>query len=155
MYPPLTFLEKFAKQQGDKYKKPIVLCEYGHAMGNGPGALRQYQELFEKYPVLQGGFIWEWANHGLATVDPKTGSNFFAYGGDFGEYPHDGSFVMDGLVNSEHQPTPGLLDFKKVIEPVRVKVDVKSGKASFTNLYDFIDLSHLKAAWSVQTFSSR
>lgn len=154
MYPPLEFLEGFAKKQGDNYKKPVILCEYGHAMGNGPGALREYQELFEKYPVLQGGFIWEWANHGLLNKDPKTGDEFYGYGGDFGEYPHDGTFVMDGLVNSEHQPTPGLIDFKKVIEPVRVTVDAKSGQVTFENLHDFVDLSHLAASWSLVSFGA-
>ncbi|WP_279583286.1 glycoside hydrolase family 2 TIM barrel-domain containing protein [Fodinicola feengrottensis] len=70
---------------------PFILCEYGHAMGNGPGGLSEYQELFERYPRCQGGFIWEWLDHGIRqhTAD---GREFFAYGGDFGEPIHDGNF---------------------------------------------------------------
>src|SRR5439155_21839237 len=94
---------------------PFVLCEYAHAMGNGPGGLSEYQELFEKYPRCQGGFVWEWIDHGL--THPAYG---YAYGGDFGEEVHDGNFVTDGLLFPDRTPSPGLLEFKKVIEPVRI-----------------------------------
>ncbi len=94
-------------------RMPFVQCEYAHAMGNGPGGLAEYQELFERYPRLAGGFIWEWIDHGLA--DPTLG---YAYGGDYGEPVHDGNFVIDGLVFPDRTPSPGLLDLKKVYEPV-------------------------------------
>ena len=97
---------------------PFVLCEYVHAMGNGPGGMTEYQELFDRYPRLMGGFVWEWLEHGI-TVTDDDGREHFAYGGDFGEEIHDGNFVTDGLVDADRKPRPGLLDFKKVIEPLR------------------------------------
>ena len=76
---------------------PFLLCEYAHAMGNGPGGLSDYQELFEAHPRLAGGFVWEWIDHGIART-AEDGTPYFAYGGDFGEEVHDGNFVIDGLV---------------------------------------------------------
>ncbi|MFH8991257.1 glycoside hydrolase family 2 TIM barrel-domain containing protein [Streptomyces sp. NPDC017940] len=122
---------------------PFVLCEYGHAMGNGPGGLREYQDLFERYERLQGGFVWEWIDHGLR--HPEFG---YAYGGDFGDRPHDGNFVCDGLCFPDRSPSPGLLDYKQVIQPVRFTYDPVSGTVSVTNLYDFADLSELAFEWT-------
>jgi beta-galactosidase len=116
-------------------------------MGNGPGWLEDYQELFRTYPRLQGGFIWEWANHGLWKED-SDGKSYYAYGGDFGDFPNDGTFVMDGLLFSAHKPTPGLLELKKVIEPVKVSMDGENLKVS--NLYDFVGLEHLTAAYKIE-----
>jgi len=100
---------------------PFILCEYGHAMGNGPGGLLEYRELFERYPRCQGGFIWEWLDHGIRS-HTADGREFFRYGGDFGEELHDGNFVIDGLVFPDRTPSPGLTEFAKVIEPVRVEI---------------------------------
>ncbi|WP_033327308.1 glycoside hydrolase family 2 TIM barrel-domain containing protein, partial [Streptomyces yerevanensis] len=118
---------------------PFILCEYGHAMGNGPGGIADYQQLFETYERLQGGFIWEWIDHGIK--DTRYG---FAYGGDFGEELHDGNFVCDGLIFPDRKPSPGLIEFKKVIEPVRIEGDGSDGTVRITNAYDFADLSHLE-----------
>lgn len=84
---------------------PFVLCEYAHAMGNGPGGLTEYQRIFETYERCQGGFVWEWIDHGLRrrTAD---GTAYYAYGGDFGEEVHDGNFVCDGLVFPDRTPSP-------------------------------------------------
>jgi beta-galactosidase len=115
---------------------PFILCEYGHAMGNGPGGLTEYQDLFETYPRCQGGFIWEWIDHGLRQGDR------YAYGGDFGEPLHDGNFVADGLLFPDRSPSPGMVEYKKVIEPVRI-----AGSAAgltIANLFAFRDLSHLR-----------
>lgn len=111
-------------------------------MGNGPGNIKEYIDAFYKYPTLQGGFAWEWANHGLEHKDEKTGEDFYAYGGDFGDVPNDSTFVMDGLVNSDHSPNPGLTEYKKAIEPVQF-LEASQGKAKFINRYDFISLDHL------------
>ncbi len=124
---------------------PFVLCEYAHAMGNGPGGLSEYQRLFETYDRLQGGFVWEWIDHGL--THPAYG---YAYGGDFGERPHDGNFVCDGLLFPDRTPSPGLIEYKKVIEPVRIEGDGRDGTLRITNLYDFADLSHLAFTWSYE-----
>ncbi|MEV1078125.1 glycoside hydrolase family 2 TIM barrel-domain containing protein [Streptomyces sp. NPDC050211] len=124
---------------------PFILCEYGHAMGNGPGGIADYQRIFESYDRLQGGFIWEWIDHGIK--DARFG---FAYGGDFGEELHDGNFVCDGLIFPDRQPSPGLVEFKKVIEPVRIEGDGADGTVRITNAYDFADLSALAFEWSYQ-----
>ncbi|MEV8541234.1 glycoside hydrolase family 2 TIM barrel-domain containing protein [Streptomyces sp. NPDC051572] len=124
---------------------PFILCEYAHAMGNGPGGLADYQRLFESYDRLQGGFVWEWIDHGIK--DERFG---FAYGGDFGEELHDGNFVCDGLVFPDRAPSPGLIEYKKVIEPVRITGDGADGTVRITNAYDFADLSALAFAWSYQ-----
>lgn len=124
---------------------PFILCEYAHAMGNGPGGLSEYQRLFETYERLQGGFVWEWIDHGLAHP-----AHEYAYGGDFGEEVHDGNFVCDGLLLPDRTPSPGLVEYKKVIEPVRVGGDGREGTVRITNLYDFTDLSHLAFTWSYE-----
>ncbi|MFG2028882.1 glycoside hydrolase family 2 TIM barrel-domain containing protein [Streptomyces sp. NPDC048825] len=124
---------------------PFILCEYGHAMGNGPGGIADYQRVFEAYDRLQGGFIWEWIDHGIK--DARFG---FAYGGDFGEELHDGNFVCDGLIFPDRKPSPGLVEFKKVIEPVRIEGDGADGTVRVRNAYDFADLSALAFEWSYQ-----
>ncbi|NYI04428.1 glycoside hydrolase family 2 TIM barrel-domain containing protein [Allostreptomyces psammosilenae] len=121
---------------------PFVLCEYAHAMGNGPGGLTEYQRLFETHPRCQGGFVWEWIDHGIRRGD------HFAYGGDFGEELHDGNFVTDGLVFPDRTPSPGLVEYKKVIEPVRITAEADLLRV--TNLYDFRDLSHLSFGWTLE-----
>ncbi|GHH79548.1 beta-galactosidase [Streptomyces sulfonofaciens] len=124
---------------------PFVLCEYGHAMGNGPGGLLEYQRLFETHPRCQGGFVWEWIDHGLS--HPDLG---YAYGGDFGEELHDGTFVCDGLLFPDRTPSPGLTEYKKVIEPVRIDGDGVRGTVRVTNGHDFADLGHLAFTWSYE-----
>ncbi|MEU5867388.1 glycoside hydrolase family 2 TIM barrel-domain containing protein [Nonomuraea sp. NPDC047529] len=115
---------------------PFLQCEYAHAMGNGPGGLAEYQELYERFPRLAGGFVWEWIDHGL--THPR---HEYAYGGDYGEPVHDGNFVIDGLVFPDRTPSPGLLDLKKVFEPVRFAFG--DGVVRVDNRYDFRDLAHL------------
>jgi beta-galactosidase len=125
---------------------PFILCEYGHAMGNGPGGLTEYQDLFDRYPRCQGGFIWEWIDHGLRTRDER--GEFYGYGGDFGEPLHDGNFVADGLLFPDRTPSPGLLEYAKVIEPVRISRD--GDELRIANRYDFLDLSHLRFTWMAE-----
>ncbi|MEH1125460.1 glycoside hydrolase family 2 TIM barrel-domain containing protein [Micromonospora sp. CPCC 206061] len=125
---------------------PFILCEYAHAMGNGPGGLREYQRLFEEYPRCQGGFVWEWIDHGVRTKTAD-GRDFFGYGGDFGEVLHDGNFVADGLVFPDRTPSPGLIEYKKVIEPVRIEVDLDGRTVRVRNGYDFADTGHLTFSW--------
>ncbi len=126
---------------------PFLLCEYAHAMGNGPGALQQYQELFETYPRCQGGFVWEWIDHGLRASDGDA-NDYFAYGGDFGEPLHDGNFVADGLLFPDRTPSPGLVELKAALAPVRIERQEDS--LVVRNLYEFSDLSHLELSWSVE-----
>ncbi|MDT4933124.1 MAG: beta-galactosidase [Pseudonocardiales bacterium] len=130
---------------GHRRGLPFVLCEYAHAMGNGPGGLLEYQQLFEEHPRCQGGFVWEWIDHGIRqfTVD---GREYFAYGGDFGEPVHDGNFVLDGLLFADRTPSPGLLELKAVIAPVRITIE--GGSVTVENLQDFADTSGLRFVWS-------
>ncbi|WP_350279378.1 glycoside hydrolase family 2 TIM barrel-domain containing protein [Kribbella sp. HUAS MG21] len=130
---------------------PFILCEYGHAMGNGPGGLLDYREVFEKYPRCQGGFIWEFIDHGLrTTID---GREVYAYGGDFGESIHDGNFVCDGLLFPDRTPSPGMLEYVKVIEPLRIVAD--GNQVSITNRYEVLDTGHLTFTYVVETEGSR
>lgn len=147
MYASHAEVEEIGRRAGPG--KPFILCEYAHAMGNGPGGLSEYQRLFEAYERCQGGFVWEWTDHGLLrhTAD---GQPYFAYGGDFGEEVHDGNFVCDGLVFPDRTPSPGLAEYKKVIEPVRITGDVIAGTVRVANLHDFADLAHLALEWSYE-----
>ncbi|XVV06028.1 glycoside hydrolase family 2 TIM barrel-domain containing protein [Actinosynnema sp. CA-248983] len=127
-------------------RMPFLLTEFAHAMGNGPGGLSEYMALCERYPRVQGGFVWEWIDQGLRTTDAD-GREFFAYGGDFGEDLHDGNFICDGLVFPDRTPSPGLLEYQKVNEPVRI--EATGDGISVHNRYDFLDLSHLRFTWSL------
>jgi beta-galactosidase len=126
---------------------PFVLCEYAHAMGNGPGGLLEYQRLLESSPRCMGGFVWEWIDHGLRQLDEQ-GRPRWAYGGDFAEPVHDGSFVVDGLLFPDRTPSPGLGDFAAVIAPVLIEADPAGIR--LTNRYDFRDLSGLAFGWTLE-----
>lgn len=163
MYSPFDFLEWRAKSWDVSDDKPFILCEYGHAMGNGPGTLIDYQNFFEKYDGLQGGFIWEWANHGLQKKLPgDDNKHFYGYGGDFGETLEDplfdGSFVMDGLCDSNHNPTPGLVEYKHVIAPIKISInETDNGSLQITvlNKHFFKDLSEYQLNVYAKLLSSQ
>ena len=130
-------------------KKPHIMCEYCHAMGNGPGNLKEYQDLFYKYDKLQGGFIWEWFDHGIETISDE-GQVYYRYGGDFGDTPTRGNFCIDGLLMPDRTPSPGLLEYKKVIEPVETTaVDLQKGIIKIRNRYDFVNLDHLDLVYFI------
>jgi beta-galactosidase len=121
--------------------KPFVMCEYAHAMGNGPGGLGIYDELIERYPRLHGGFVWEWRDHGLLTRTPD-GTEFYGYGGDFGEVVHDGNFVMDGMLLPDGTPTPSLAEFTRVNQPVVFNLD--GSLVTIRNRYHTLSTEHLR-----------
>lgn len=127
---------------------PFVLCEYAHAMGAGPGGLEEYQRLFERYPRLVGGFVWEWIDHGIRRREPD-GTEWFAYGGDFGEVLHDGNFVADGLLLPDRTPSPGLTALARTFAPVRFTVAPRAATVTVENLLTFTDTSHLAFDWEV------
>ncbi|PYI51924.1 glycoside hydrolase family 2 TIM barrel-domain containing protein [Paenibacillus flagellatus] len=148
MYPSVEWVEQYAADPTNR--KPLFLCEYSHAMGNGPGDLRDYWDVIYKHPKLMGGCVWEWCDHGIKTETPE-GVPFYAYGGDFGDKPNDGNFCIDGLVYPDRKPHTGLLELKQVIAPVLVEAaDLAAGSIRVTNRYDFIDLSHLAIHWTVE-----
>jgi beta-galactosidase len=127
--------------------KPFLLCEYVHAMGNGPGAIDQYEELVWRLPRLHGGFVWEWRDHGILTSTPE-GTPFYAYGGDFGEVVHDGNFVMDGMVLSDDTPTPGLAEYKAVVQPIRFTFE--PGAVTIRNLRHSAPTGDLRFPWRIE-----
>ncbi|EOD59702.1 glycoside hydrolase family 2 TIM barrel-domain containing protein [Amycolatopsis vancoresmycina] len=145
MYATHEEVERIGRREDDNARRrdlPFVLCEYGHAMGNGPGGLLEYRELFERYPNCQGGFVWEWIDHGLAADE------HFAYGGDFGEPIHDGNFVIDGLLFPDRTPSPSLAEFAKIIEPVRISAGASG--IVVRNHHDFVTTAHLTFTWTLE-----
>lgn len=153
MYLTISDLVSRATSEGDKYKKPVLLQEYGHAMGTGPGGLKEYQDAYHKYGRLQGGFIWEWANMGLLKkISDESEESFYAYGGDFGDEPNDGNFVIDGLCDSEHRPGHGLTELKHVFQPLSVTM-TGPRTVEIKNLYDFASLADLEMRWAISRFS--
>ncbi len=151
MYPQIATLIEWATDEShpDKHR-PLIMCEYSHAMGNSNGSLSDYWDAFEKYPGLQGGFIWEWIDHGLKrkTAD---GQDYWAYGGDYGDTPNDLNFVCDGLVWPDREAHPGLYEFKHLAQPVKaVAFDAKTGQVTIRNKQDFADLAWLEGSWEVK-----
>jgi beta-galactosidase len=128
---------------------PMMLCEYGHAMGNGPGGLADYQELFDRHPRLHGGFIWEWIDHGIAQVT-AAGERYFGYGGDFGEPVHDGNFVIDGLVFPDRTPSPGLLEAKAVFAPAGITIDPVARTVAIRNRHHTTGTAAYRFGWRVE-----
>ncbi len=130
-------------------KRPYFLAEYGHAMGLGPGELVDYWEIIYKYPRLIGGCIWEWCDHAAEKILPN-GSVGYIYGGDSGEFPHDGNFCCDGLVFPDRRPSTGLLEYKKVIEPIKFyEINANRGQFRIENRYDFTDLSDINFTYEI------
>ena len=109
-------------------------------MGNGPGDIHDYMELMYKYDKFCGGFVWEWCDHATWEGKAADGRDIFHYGGDAGEFPHDGNFCMDGLVYPDRRSHTGLLELKNVLRPVRVTgYDRRTGALELRNMLDFTD----------------
>lgn len=138
MYPSLQEIHEYFEKDGTK---PYVMCEFCHAMGNGPGDLEDYFEVIQQYEGACGGFVWEWCDHAIDLGKTIRGQKVYAYGGDHEEYPHDGNFCMDGLVYPDRRPHTGLLEFKNVYRPVRVTAFRQEEKeATLHNYMDFLNL---------------
>lgn len=142
MYPSVQTVIEEGKRTDDP--RPWFICEYAHAMGTGPGSLREYADAISASPRLLGGCVWEWADHGIRR-HTEDGTEWFAYGGDFGDKPNDGNFCIDGLVSPDRRPHPGLLEFKKVIEPASVTVTADTVR--ITSHCDHRSLDHLALHW--------
>lgn len=148
MYTRLDALRKIG-EGNDCHNKPFIMCEYGHAMGNGPGNLEEYQELFRKYERMQGGFIWEWYDHGIETKD-KDGNTTYYYGGDFGDLPNNSNFCMDGLLRPDRVPSTGLVHYKQVIAPVETEaLDLQDGRIRIHNLRYFTSLEDVALKYEI------
>jgi beta-galactosidase len=147
MYSRIDVIKDFAANT--KIPRPLILCEYSHAMGNSNGSLCDYWDAFESTPGLQGGFIWEWLDHGIRTKDAQ-GRVYWLYGGDFGDTPNDANFVCDGLISADRKPHPAMWECKKLQQPVGVDaVNLKAGKIRIRNKQDFTTLAWLRGTWEV------
>ncbi|MBR1584209.1 MAG: beta-galactosidase, partial [Clostridia bacterium] len=139
MYPSVEEIDRYFAE--GTIDKPYVLCEYCHAMGNGPGDLEDYFQCFHRHEGHCGGFIWEWCDHAVIRGQ-ENGRPLYGYGGDSGEYPHDGNFCMDGLVYPDRRPHTGLKEYKNVLRPARIVAsDVQKGNITLWNTLDFTDLA--------------
>lgn len=138
MYPSISEMAEYINGDGDK---PYILCEYCHAMGNGPGDLEDYFQFFDSHETTCGGFVWEWCDHAIYKGKAANGKAMYAYGGDNGETIHDGNFCMDGLVYPDRRPHTGLLEFKNINRPVRITgYDETNGVLTLHNYMDFTDI---------------
>ena len=149
MYATIEYIEAYAKNP--KNDRPLIMCEYAHAMGNSTGNLQDYWDVIEKYPNLQGGFIWDWVDQGYLRT-AENGEKYWVYGGDFGEegIPSDGNFCLNGLVWPDRTPHPGLYEVNKVYQYVGFEpVDLSKGQLKITNKYDFTNLSEFNLEWEI------
>ncbi len=148
MYATIDAIVEYGRNSAGK--RPLIMCEYSHAMGNSNGSLSDYWKAFENTPGLQGGFVWEWKDHGL-TQRVKGGGTRLAYGGQFGDTPNDGNFVADGLVHADLTPHPAMRELAWVHRPVWVTLAgaKKSPRLRIRNHQWFTDLSGLEARWEL------
>ncbi|HWE62909.1 MAG TPA: glycoside hydrolase family 2 TIM barrel-domain containing protein, partial [Chloroflexota bacterium] len=148
MYAPIDAIVAWAESETTD-PRPLILCEYSHAMGNSNGSLADYWAAFERHHGLQGGFIWEWIDHGIRRTDAQ-GRPYWAYGGDFGHQPNDANFVCDGLVWPDRRPHPALYEYKYLIAPVRIEfADAERGALRVVNRQHFRGLDWLRGTWEL------
>ena len=146
MYPELEVLERWSQLNHDD--RPFIMCEYSHAMGNSNGSLADYFDAFERLPGVQGGFIWEWLDHGI-TKTGDNGKKYWCYGGDFGDSPNDANFCIDGIVWPDRKPHPALWEFKYLARPVKVRKMDDQGNIEVENCRCFSTLDDLDLNWSL------
>ncbi|WP_207532119.1 glycoside hydrolase family 2 TIM barrel-domain containing protein [Desertivirga arenae] len=149
MYPSVDFIIERGKATSEK---PYFMCEYAHAMGNSVGNLKEYWDAIESHNRLIGGCIWEWVDQGLEKLVPgdRLGRKYYAYGGDFGDRPNDGTFSIKGLVTSDRKVKPALEEVKKVYQYLKFEdAGIASRKIRIINKYDFLDLNNFSLFWSL------
>ena len=150
MYPSVEEIDRYFEE--NRIDKPYVLCEYAHAMGNGPGDLENYFRCFDRHDGHCGGFVWEWCDHAVDMGRTPDGRRRYHYGGDFGDFPNDGSFCMDGLVYPDRRPHTGLKEYKNVNRPARVReINLQAGQFAVRNMLDFTPLNeHIAMRYAVR-----
>ncbi|GHU22484.1 hypothetical protein FACS1894172_06040 [Spirochaetia bacterium] len=147
MYPAIELITDFAKSCDDE--RPLIMCEYSHAMGNSNGSLADYWDAIENHHGLQGGFIWEWIDHGLEAFTPE-GKKYWKYGGDFGDEPTDYDFCCDGLLFPDQSPKPAMAECKQVFAPVRLQpVPGKPFDFMVENRFDFSPTGNIELYWKL------
>lgn len=148
MYRNIEFIANYASEEQER---PLILCEYAHAMGNSVGNLQDYWDTIDSHKHLQGGFIWDWVDQTIYKEN-EDGEWFWAYGGDFGDEfaSDDSNFCANGLVAADRSLNPHIWEVKKVYQPVQFElVDAKMGLAKVINRYSFVDLTHLYGKWEI------
>lgn len=151
--PMYARIERVVEYARSNPSRPLIQCEYAHAMGNSVGNLQDYWDAYEAHDALQGGFIWDWVDQGLYRDVPGSGGDrkFFAYGGDFGDVPNDGNFCINGLIAPDRRMNPHCWEVRKVYQEVKVvPVDLEAGKVEVTNKLFFTNLGDLIASWVVR-----
>ncbi len=161
MYPHYDDVVEWAENPTDR-KRPFIMCEYSHAMGNSNGNLKEYWDAVYKYHGLQGGFIWDWVDQGLRKKVPAGGrtpqsvpglkpDEFWAYGGDFGDEPNDINFCCNGMIWPDRTPHPAMYEFKKLVQPIKVESwDIEKGVIEIHNTDFFINANWLEGEWRVE-----
>ncbi len=151
MYPTIEAIREYGHDSAGH--RPLIMCEYSHAMGNSNGSLADYWHVITTTPGLQGGFIWEWKDHGIRQTQPKAvgdgGTVRLAYGGQFGDEPNDGNFVADGLVSAYLEPHPAMREVAWVYRPVTVEAGTRRGTLRVGNRQSFTGLRGLRAEWEL------
>lgn len=154
MYPTINRIVDYAKTNPSR---PLIMCEYAHAMGNSVGNLQDYWDAIEKYPALQGGSIWDWVDQALWKDVPKVAKNprgtkrFLAFGGDFDDQPNDGNFCCNGLIQADRRLNPHIWEVKKVYQNVRVTpVDLGAGLVRLHNKHFFANLDQFDCTWTLR-----
>lgn len=148
MYWPIQKMVNYVKEDG---ARPLIQCEYAHAMGNSLGNFQDYWDVIESYPTMQGGFIWDWVDQGILTKN-QGGKSYWAYGGDLGgaELQNDNNFCLNGIVNPDRTPHPALYETKKVYQYIKFKIKNKEeGEVEIKNLYDFTNLNTFDFSWQL------
>lgn len=150
MYAPIDLITDWAQwaESTGLDDRPLILCEYSHAMGNSNGSINEYFEAFVAEPALAGGFIWDWRDQGLAELDDE-GRPYWAYGGHFGDEPNDVNFCINGLVGPDGQPHPGLRELAWVARPVVITLRKGRNKIRVENRYSFTSTKDLRIKWSL------
>jgi beta-galactosidase len=150
--PMYATVDKIVQYASQPKPRPLILCEYAHAMGNSVGNLFKYWDAIEKYDQLQGAFVWDWVDQGFRAF-AENGEQYWAYGGDYGppETPSDDNFCMNGLVAPDRTPHPSLSEVKKVYQYIKFKpVDLTAGRVEIFNGYDFTGLDGFDLFWEVR-----
>lgn len=149
MYPDIKNLEDWSKNSKDH--RPLIPCEYSHAMGNSNGNLKEYWDAFENLPGLQGGYIWDWVDQGLLNLDDQN-REYWSYGGDYGDTPNDKNFCINGMIWPDRTPHPSMYEFKKLVQPVKVTpISLNQPAFAIKNKRWFTTLDDLDASWTLST----
>lgn len=129
--------------------RPIIMCEYVHAMGNGPGGLKEYWDIINSHERIQGGFVWDWVEQALYHYNDQ-GERFFAYGGDFGDLPNDSTFCLNGIIFADRTLQPAIHELMYHYQPIRTKIiDIANGTIEISNFFETRDMSLISASWNI------